>query len=139
MRPRIQSYLCIKPVLLCNLSDYNQAFRSNLTSCNARDNRESAIALDVSQESIIGILILVVNGCHNVLVITVHNETGIDIKIYDSNSQTRQDATDGRLADFTPNGIFVDTRILHNLHEGSQVLDADDIEYVSARHSEVRT
>jgi hypothetical protein len=71
-RTRIKYYLSVQPVFFCQLSDGDETVRSYLTSGNARDDRKGPIALNVSQESVVGILILVVSGCHNVLIVSFH-------------------------------------------------------------------
>jgi hypothetical protein len=72
VRTGIKAYFGVQSVFFCHLSDGDETVRSYLTSSNARDNRKGPIALNVSQESVVGILILVVSGCHNVLIISFH-------------------------------------------------------------------
>jgi hypothetical protein len=71
------------------------------------------------------------------LVVTVHMRPIIKSN-YADYSHTRQDTTDGRLADFTPDGILADSCILHDLRKVPKFFYSDDVEKIRSRHSKVR-
>lgn len=71
------------------------------------------------------------------LIVTVHMRPIIKSN-YADYSHTRQDTTDGRLADFTPDRILADACILHDLREVPKFFYSDDVEKICSRQSKVR-
>lgn len=63
-------YLSIKPIFLRYSTDGNEPIGSDLTRSNTWYNAKSAIPLDIGQESIVGILILVMGRIHDMFVVS---------------------------------------------------------------------
>lgn len=63
------AHLGIQPVFLGNLANGNEAIWCYLTGSDARNDRKSAITLNIAQETVIGILVLMMCGGHDMFVV----------------------------------------------------------------------
>jgi hypothetical protein len=64
-----ETHLGVETILLADLTNGNETIGSNFSSRDTRNNRESAIALNVGEEAVVGVLQAVVAGLHDELVV----------------------------------------------------------------------
>ena len=115
--------LSVEVVLFRDLSDRDQAVGGNLSGRHSGHYRESSISLNIGKETIVRILIGVMDRIHNVLV--------------DSGSG-RDQVSDRRLAHLTTETVLVFSRSLHDLGERGELLDLDNVEKIRSGELEMR-
>lgn len=108
--------LAIQSIFLCHLTDGNQLIRSDFTTRNSWHDRECAVSLNVGEESVVCFLQVVEFFVHDVLV-----------------EQARENGSDGGLAKFASKGVWVLADCFHDINEGSQLLDCDDVVEIGPR------
>lgn len=104
------SNLAIQSIFLCHLTDGNQLFRSDFTTRDSWHDGECAVSLNVGEESVVCFLQVVELFVHDVLV-----------------EQARENGSDGRLANFASKGVWVLSDCFHDIDEGPQLLDCDNV------------
>lgn len=132
-------HLRIQPILLPNLPNRYEALGRHLTRRNPRHDTKRPIPLDIRQKSIIGILVLMVFGTHNMFVIPITSisiRNGLQREM--RNEQTGQYAPHSRFTYFTTNIIRFNSAGRHNLLEFLKLLHSDNSKQIRARHGEMR-
>lgn len=102
------------------MTDCDQTLRRHFATCDARDDGEGAVSLDVGKEAVVRVLQAVMAWLHDEVVV-----------------QRGENAGDGRLAQLAADGIGVGAGSAHDGSEVAQALDLDDLEKVDSRHLEV--
>lgn len=106
---RTSGDLGVKVVLLRDLADRDELVGRDFASGHPRDDAEGAVALDVGEEPVVGILEAVVLRVHDVLVV-----------------QRREDAAYDGLADFATLRVVPDAGRAHDRVEVLELLDLAD-------------
>lgn len=110
------SNLAIQSILLCHLAYGNQLIRSDFTTGDSWHDRECAVSLNVGEESVVCFLQVVELFVHDVLV-----------------EQARENGSDGGFAQFASKRVWVLADCFHDIDEGSQLLDRDDVVEIGSR------
>lgn len=111
----------VQVVLLCDAPDGEEPRGSDFAAGDARDDRVGAVALDVAQVPVVGVLQAAVGRGEDVLV-----------------PQRGKDAGDGGLAQLAPDGAGIApsrvlvARVGKDLRKGLVLLDHDDVEQIRA-------
>lgn len=113
--------LAVQIVLLGHLPDGDELVGRDLAAGHTRHDGESPVALDVGQESVIGVLQVVDGFVH---------EVGV--------KETRKDGCDGRLAYFAAQRLGILAAGLHHGLKGLELLDCDDVVEIDSRVWDVR-
>ncbi|GKT86390.1 LOW QUALITY PROTEIN: cellobiohydrolase A [Colletotrichum tofieldiae] len=112
--------LGVEVVLGRHVADGDELVRGDLAGGHPRDDAVGAVALDVAEETVVGLLQAVHGLVHDVAV-----------------PQGGEDAADGGLASFAAKRGRVVSGLAHHLLERLQLLDEDDVVQVGARVVEV--
>lgn len=113
--------LAVQAILLSDAAYDNKLVGRDLAACHARNHRERAVALDVGEEAVVGILQLTHGLVHQVRV-----------------EQAGQDGGDGGFAQLTSEREGVLSASFHDVGEGFELLDGDDVVKVCACVGDVR-